>query len=59
MIILKVNMTIDQNYYLQTLIVKCIKLKLKTSARVLAALKKCLISVIIQLSQNNMIIQID
>ena len=34
----------------------CIKLKLKVSSKILAAIKKCLVLVIIQLSQNNMMI---
>ena len=38
MIILKMNMTANQNYYLQ---------KLKMPKKILAAIKKCLISVII------------
>ena len=57
MIKLKINMTTNQNYYSQTLINYCIKLKLKMPTKILAARKKYLISVIIQLSQNIMIIQ--
>ena len=41
-------MTRNQNYYTQTLIVQCMKLKLKMSIKIL---------VIIQLSQNTMMIQ--
>ena len=44
-------MTINQNYYSQTLIVQCMKLKPKISTKILAAIKKSLISLIIQLSQ--------
>ena len=33
------------------------KLKLKMSMKILAAIKKCLIAVVIHLSQNNIIIQ--
>ena len=40
-----------QDYYLQTLVVKCMKLKLKMSMKILATIKKCLILVIIQLNQ--------
>ena len=40
MITLKVNMTTNQNYYTQTLTVKCIKLKLKMSTKILATIKK-------------------
>ena len=57
MITLKVNMTTSQNYYTQTLTVKCIKLKLKMSTKILATIKKCFMSIIMQLSQNTMIIQ--
>ena len=57
MITLKINMTTNQSYYLQTLIVQCMKLKLKISMNILAAIKKCLILVIIRLSQNTVMIQ--
>ena len=40
-------MTTNQNYYSQTLIVQCMKLKLNMSMKILAAMKKCLILVII------------
>ena len=39
MIILKINMKTDLNYYSQTLIVQCMKLKLKMFMRILAAVK--------------------
>ena len=57
MITLTINMVTTQDYYSQTLITKCMKLKLKMSMKVLAMIKKCLTLVIIHLSQNNMIIQ--
>ena len=50
-------MITNQNYYSQTPVVYCMKLKLKISMKILAAIKKCLISVIIGLSLNTMIIQ--
>ena len=50
-------MTRYQNYYSQTLIVGCMKLKLKMSIKILATIKKCLIVVIIPLNQNTMRIQ--
>ena len=40
-------MTTNQNYYSQTLIVQCMKLKLNMPMKILAAMKKCLILVII------------
>ena len=49
-------MTTNQNYYSHTLIVECMKLKLKM-LKILAAIKKRLILIIILLRQNNMIIQ--
>ena len=57
MITLKINMTKNQNYYSQTLIVKCRKSKLKMSMKILAAVKKFLILLIIELRQNTMMIQ--
>ena len=57
MITLKINMTTNQNYYSQTLLMQCIKLKLKMSMKVLATIKKCLILAVIRNSQNTMIIQ--
>ena len=50
-------MATNQNYYSQTLIVSCMKLKLKMSMNNLAAIKKCLISLVFQLNQNTVIIQ--
>ena len=55
MITSKINAEIVQDYYLQKLIVKYIKLELKKSMKILAAKKKCLILVIIQLSRNTVI----
>ena len=43
-------MTTDQNYYSQAL---------KMSMKILAAIKKCLILVIVELNQNNMMVQIN
>ena len=40
MIILKIVMTISQNYYSQTLIFECMKLKLKKFIKNLALIKK-------------------
>ena len=57
MVTLKINMVTTEDYYLQTLISYCMKLKLKISVKILATtIKKCLPSVIIQRSQNVMII---
>ena len=57
MITLKINKVKIQDYYSQTLTVSFMKLKLKMSIKVLATIKKCLTLVIIQLSQNILIIQ--
>ena len=46
-----------QSSYSQRLIVQYMKLKLKVSIRILAVIKKCLISVIVWLSQNIIMIQ--
>ena len=51
MITLKINKATTQDYYIKTIIVQCMKLKLKMSMNILAAIKKCLILVIIQPSQ--------
>ena len=58
-ITLNVNVTIIQDHYLQTLIVKYMKIKLKMSTKILAATKKYLLSLILHLNQNTMIIQIN
>ena len=47
----------NSNSYSQTLTVKFMELKLKMSIKILAGIKKCLILLIIWLSQNTMIIQ--
>ena len=47
MITLKINMITNQNYYSQILIVSYKKLKLKISKKILTAVKKCLVLVII------------
>ena len=57
MITLEINLVTTQDYYSQILIVSCKKLKLKMSMKILALIRKCLTVVIIQLSQNNIIIQ--
>ena len=57
MITLKINTTTNQNYYSETLVVSCKKLKLKMSMNILVAIKGSLILLIIRLSQNTMMIQ--
>ena len=57
MIKLKINMTTNPNYYSKTMVVQCLKLKLKIFAKRLEVIKKCLISVLIQLNQNTIIIR--
>ena len=57
MIILNINMVTTQDYYSQTLIDKCMKLKLKMSVKILTTIKKRLTIVVIQQSKNIMIIQ--
>ena len=42
MITLKTNMVITQDYNSQKLVVQCMKLKLKTSIKILAVIRKCL-----------------
>ena len=49
MITLKKNKTTNWNYYAQTLIDECIKLKLDMYMKMLAAIKKCMALVIIKL----------
>ena len=48
---------IKSKLLLQILIVECMKLKLKTSMKILAAIKKCLILVIIRLTENTIMVQ--
>ena len=50
-------MTTTQNFYSQTLIASCEKLKLKMFMKILAKVKKFFVLVIIQLSQNIMMIR--
>ena len=50
-------MITTQDYHSQALIVERMKLKLKMSMKILATIKKCLTLVIIQLTQNIMIIK--
>ena len=59
MITLRIIMITTKDYHSQTLIVKCMKLNLKMSRKILSTLKKRLTLVIIQLSQNIVIIQIN
>ena len=47
MIILKTNMATNESYHIQTLTVKSVKLKMNMSMKVLATIKKCLVSVIL------------
>ena len=49
MITIKINMTTNQNFYSQTLIVQCKKLKLNMSMKAFVVIKKWLILVIIWL----------
>ena len=53
---IKINMIMTQSSS-QTLIVYSMKLKPKMPVKILALIKKCLISAIIRLSQNIMMIQ--
>ena len=57
MITLKITMVLNQYYYALILIVWYMKLKLKIFMKILVKVKKCLILVIIHLSQNIMMIQ--
>ena len=52
-----ITLKITQDYHSQTLMVESMKLKLKMSIKILATIKKFLALVMIQLSQNIMIIQ--
>ena len=56
-ITLKITITTNQNYYSQKMIVECMKLKFEMSMKTLAAIKKRVNSVIIQLSQTTMMIK--
>ena len=57
MIILKINMVATQDYYSLTQTIGSITLKPKMLKMISARIKKCLILVIIRLSQNIMMIQ--
>ena len=57
MVTSKINMVTNQDCYLKTLIVEYVKLKLKMSMKILASINKYFTLVIIQVSQNIMIIQ--
>ena len=57
MVTSKINMVTTQDCYLKTLIVEYVKLKLKMSMKILASINKYFTLVIIQVSQNIMIIQ--
>ena len=57
MITLKINMTANQNFYLQTLIVQCMKKQMVSTNILVAKKKDCLMLVIILLSKNTMIIE--
>ena len=46
MIISRTNMATNQNYHSQTLVAKCMKLKLKMFMTILVKIYKCLVSVI-------------
>ena len=50
-------MVTAQDYSSLTLIVSCMKLKLKMFMKILVGINKCLILAIIHLSQNIMVIQ--
>ena len=50
-------MVADQDHYSVTLIVWCMKLKLKIYMNILVRIEKCLISEIILVSQNIMMIR--
>ena len=54
---IKINMVKTQDYYSLTLIVWCVKLKIKIFMRILIRIEKCSILAIIHLSQNIMMIQ--
>ena len=54
---IKINMTENQNFYLQTLIVQCMKKQMVSTNILVAKKKDCLMLVIILLSKNTMIIE--
>ena len=57
MIKLEINVATTQDYYSLIQTAWCMKLKLKMFMKILGKIKKCLILVIIQLSQNVMMIK--
>lgn len=57
MIISKIDMAINQDYYLRMLIVTCMILTLRKFLLILARIKKCLIKLIFLLNQIIMLIE--
>ena len=57
MIISRTNMATNQNYHSQTLLAKCMKLKLKMFMTILVKIYKCLVSVIAVVNRSIMMIQ--
>ena len=57
MIISRTNMATNQNYHSQTLVAKCMKLKLKMFMTILVKIYKCLVSVIAVVNRSIMMIQ--
>ena len=57
MIISRTNMATNQNYHSQTLVAKCMKLKLKMFMTILVKIYKCLVSVIAVVNRRIMMIQ--
>ena len=57
MIISRTNMATNQNYHSQTLLAKCMKLKLKMFMTILVKIYKCLVSVIAVVNRSITMIQ--
>ena len=57
MIISRTNMATNQNYHSQTLLAKCMKLKLKMFMTILVKIFKCLVSVIAVVNRSITMIQ--
>ena len=57
MIISRTNMATNQNYHSQTLVAKCMKLKLKMFMTILVKIYKCLVSVIAVVNRSITMIQ--
>ena len=57
MIISRTNMATNQNYHSQTLLAKCMKLKLKMFMTILVKIYKCLVSVIAVVNRSIRMIQ--